>query len=121
MDLLIDQETGDLSFINGGCPVTQQQTDVVAQRLRITLYTFYGEWFLNNQIGIPYIQQIFSKIRKKSSVDLMIQGVISADPGVLEIISFTSDLTPQRGYTVTFSVRVSGNLVTSPITLNLGG
>ena len=121
MDLLIDQETGDLSFINGECPVTQLQTDVVAQRLRVTLYTFYGEWFLNNQIGVPYIQQIFTKVQKKSSIDVMAQGVISADPGVLEIISFTSDISPQRGYTMTFSVRVSNNSITPPITFNLGG
>ena len=121
MDLLLNTDTGDLVFINGQRPVTQLQADVVAQRLRITLYTFYGEWFLDDTIGVPYIQQIFTKVSKKSTVDLIFQGIISADPGVIEILSFTSSISPQRGYTMTFSVRVADNTESLPITLSIGG
>lgn len=121
MDLLLNKETGDLVFVNGACPVTQLQADVVAQRLRITLYTFYGEWFLDETIGVPYIQQIFTKVRKKSTIDLVFQGLISADPGVIEILSFTSEISAQRGYTMTFSVRVADNTASLPITLSIGG
>jgi hypothetical protein len=121
MDLLIDSTTGDLVFKNGVCPVTQLQADVVAQRLRVTLYTFYGEWFLDGTIGVPYIQQIFSKVRKKSTIDLIFQGLIADDPGVIEIISFTSEISAQRGYTMTFKVRVTDNSTSLPITINIGG
>lgn len=121
MDLLLNTTTGDLVFQNGACPVTQLQADVVAQRLRITLYTFYGEWFLNGTIGVPYIQQIFNKVRRKSTVDLIFQGIISADPGVIEIISFSSEISAQRGYTMTFSVRVDDNTASLPITISIGG
>lgn len=121
MDLLLDTNTGDIIFQNGTCPVTQLQADVVAQRLRIKLYTFYGEWFLDDTIGVPYIQQIFTKVSKKSTVDLIFQGIISNDPGVIEIISFTSSISPQRGYTMTFSVRVNDNSESLPITVSIGG
>jgi len=121
MDLLLDTTTGDLVFINGKCPVTQLQADVVAQRLRIKLYTFYGEWFLNTTIGVPYIQQIFGKVRSKPTVDLIFQGLIAADPGVIEIISFTSEISTNRGYTMTFSVRVADNTASLPITISIGG
>lgn len=121
MDLLIDPTTGDLSFVNGAAPVTQLQADVVAQRLRIKLYTFYGEWFLNNTIGVPYLQQIFGKVKKKSTVDLIFQGLISGDPGVIEILSFTSSISAARGYSMTFSVRVADNSESLPITITLGG
>lgn len=121
MDLLIDHNTGDLVFLNGSCPVTQLQADIVAQRLRITLYTFYGEWFLDGTVGVPYIQQIFTKIKRKSTVDLIFQGLIAADPGVIEIISFRSEINAQRGYTMTFQVRVSDNSASLPITINIGG
>ncbi|UOL48497.1 hypothetical protein QGX12_gp147 [Pseudomonas phage Kremar] len=121
MDLLLDTKTGDLVFKNGACPVTQLQADVVAQRLRITLYTFYGEWFLDDTIGVPYIQQIFTKVKKKSTVDLIFQGLISADPGVIEILSFQSTVTNDRGYTMTFQVRVADNSASLPITINIGG
>lgn len=121
MDLLLDTNTGDIVFVNGQCPVTQLQADVVAQRLRIKLYTFYGEWFLNRTIGVPYIQQIFGKVRSKPTIDLIFQGIISADPGVIEIISFTSSISPQRGYTMTFSVRALDNTESLPITISIGG
>uniref|UniRef100_A0AAU6VXF6 Tail lysozyme n=2 Tax=unclassified bacterial viruses TaxID=12333 RepID=A0AAU6VXF6_9VIRU len=121
MDLLINTLTGDLVFQNGACPVTQHQADVVAQRLRITLYTFYGEWFLNRTIGVPYIQQIFGKVQKKSTVDLIFQGIISSDPGVIEILTFTSEITKERGYTMTFQVRVTDNTASLPITITIGG
>ncbi|WYN05062.1 hypothetical protein ISREJYDI_CDS0097 [Pseudomonas phage UNO-G1W1] len=121
MDLLLNTDTGDIIFQNGLCPVTQLQADVVAQRLRIKLYTFYGEWFLDGTIGVPYIQQIFGKVRKKSTVDLIFQGIISNDPGVIEIVSFTSEISPQRGYTMTFTVRVLDNTESLPLTITIGG
>lgn len=121
MDLLIDSETGDLVFTNGACPVTEKNTDVVAQRLRVKLYTFYGEWFLNQIIGVPYIQQIFNKVKSKATVDLIFQGIITSDPGVVEIISFRSEISAQRGYSITFQVRVNDNSITDPIIINIGG
>lgn len=121
MDLLLDPKTGDLVFTNGACPVTQLQADVVAQRLRIALYTFYGEWFLDNTIGVPYVQQIFTKVRRKSTVDLIFQGLIAADPGVIEILTFKSEISAQRGYSMTFQVRVADNTASLPITINIGG
>lgn len=121
MDLLINNLTGDLVFQNGACPVTQIQADVVAQRLRITLYTFYGEWFLNRAVGVPYIQQIFGKIQKKTTVDLIFQGLISADPGVIEILFFESEILPTRGYSMTFQVRAADNSASLPITISIGG
>lgn len=121
MDLLLNNLTGDLVFQNGACPVTQLQADVVAQRLRITLYTFYGEWFLNRTVGVPYIQQIFGKVQKKSTVDLIFQGIISSDPGVIEILTFTSEVLPTRGYSMTFKIRAADNSTSLPITITIGG
>lgn len=121
MDLLINSTTGDLSFTNGGCPVTQLQADVVAQRLRIALYTFYGEWFLDTTIGVPYMQQVFSKVRKKSTIDLIFQGIIVADEGVIELVTFFSEIDKARGYVLTFSVRVADNSTSLPITVTIGG
>lgn len=121
MDLLLNSTSGDLVFTNGACPVTQLQADVVAQRLRIALYTFYGEWFLDTTIGVPYMQQVFSKVRKKSTIDLIFQGIITADEGVIELVTFISEIDTTRGYTMSFSVRVADNSTSLPITLSIGG
>lgn len=121
MDLLINSTTGDLVFKNGATPVTQLQADVVAQRLRIALYTFYGEWFLDDTLGVPYMQQVFTKVRKKSTIDLIFQGIITADEGVIELVTFISEIDTTRGYTMSFSVRVADNSTSLPITLSIGG
>lgn len=121
MDLLLNSDTNDLVFVNGQCPVTQLLTAIVAQRLKITLYTFLGEWFLDTTIGVPYFQQIFGKIRTKATIDLIFQRIISNDPDVIEILSFDSSLTSEsRGYSMTFQVRVSDNTESLPITIEVG-
>lgn len=121
MDLLLNPDTGDVVFINGAAPVTQRTATVVAQRLRITLYTFLGEWFLDTTVGVPYYQQIFGKIRTKSAVDLIFQQIITDDPDVIEILTFESTLdNANRGYSMTFQVRVSDNTASLPITISVG-
>lgn len=120
MDLKLDPTTHDIVFVNGESLVTQYMADIVAQRLKITLYTFLGEWFLDTSVGVPYFQQIFGKVRKKSSIDLIFQGIISDDPDVIEIVTFTSEISSARGYSMTFTVRVTDNTTSVPITISVG-
>ncbi|AGR89492.1 hypothetical protein X832_gp022 [Pseudomonas phage PAK_P5] len=42
MDLLLDENSHDIVFVNGQTPVTQGQVQIVAQRLKIKLWTFLG-------------------------------------------------------------------------------
>lgn len=122
MDLLLAKDGHDMVFDNGKCPVTQLLVDVVAQRLKIKLYTFLGEWFLDRTVGVPYMQNIFGKVRNKATIDIIFQQIISADEDVIEILSFESELAAhQRGYTLIFSVRTSDNTESLPITVSVGG
>lgn len=121
MDLLLDPLTNDLVFINGQAPVTQSLVDIVTQRLKIALNTFLGEWFLDETIGVPYFQQIFGKVRQKTTVDLIFQRIISGDKDVIEILSFSSEMpTGTRDYTMTFRVRVADNSASLPIIISVG-
>ena len=122
MDILLDPNTHDVIFINGAAPTTRSQQDVVAQRLKITLQTFLGEWFLDLDIGLPYFQQILNKVRNKSTVDAIFQQAILADPGVVEMIQYSSTLTASsRGFDLSFSVRVAdGSIVPIDFTLLVG-
>jgi hypothetical protein len=92
----------------------------VAQRLKITLQTFLGEWFLNTTVGVPYFEAIFGKVKSKSSIDLLLQEKILADPGVIEMVSFESELdNSKRVYSMDFRVRTSEG-VTDDISITLG-
>lgn len=122
MDLLLNSSTGDMIFNNGETNVTQLTADVVVQRLLITMKTFYGEWFLDTTVGVPYFQKIFGKTPKKATVDLIFQQLITNDADVLELLTFSSTLdTGTRGYSMTFSVRVADNTTSLPITVTIGG
>lgn len=121
MDLLLDPLTHDVVFINGETPVASSQQDVVAQRLKVRLNTFFGEWFLDTSIGIPYFEQVLTKGFDKQSIDALFQAEILSDDGVMELVSYNSTLDSQtRRLRVVFSVRVADDGVV-PIDFTLLG
>lgn len=120
MDLLLDEKTHDMVFSNGATPVTTTPQITVAQRLKIRLQTFQGEYFMNLQAGVPYYQRIFGKIKNKSTIDTIFQSEILADEGVIELVDYQSTLdNTLRFLTVTFSVRTSDG-ITDDISITVG-
>lgn len=120
MDLILNYETGDLTWKNGPLTVdytTQPFVDTVKQRLFIMLRTFQGEWFMDLNHGIPYWQSILGKKTTKSAVDLIFQQKILAENGVKEITEFKSTFV-NRQYSLQFKVRVSTGEITDTITIN---
>lgn len=122
MDLLMDTDVtstgyGDLLFVNGTCPVTDENRLTVAQRLRIRLLTFLGEWFLDTTYGVPY-WTILGRKTSKSVVDRIFQTEILKEQGVLEILEFNSALNSNRQYSMSFRVRTDKNQDTDVITID---
>ena len=107
MDIQLDELTHDVVFNNSNITLTAGIKDSVAQRLKIKLLTFLGEWFLDTTNGMPYIQQIFGKVKNKSTIDAIFQQKILEEPGVLSITSFESTLGTDRRYSVKFSCLTS--------------
>lgn len=106
MDILLDEETGDIPYDNANTPqVTQDLNTDLSQRLRIKLQTYLGEWFLNNEKGVPYFETVFRKGVQKPVIDLIFQQQIIEEPDVLEITSFTSTLDATRKYSLSFRVK----------------
>lgn len=120
MDILLDEVTHDIVFVNGSTPITEDQKTTVAQRLKIRLQTFLGEYFINTSVGIPYYQRILNKIVSKDTVDAIFQSQILEDVGVLEIVQYSSSIdVAKRSLSVDFVVRTTDG-VTDTITINVG-
>jgi hypothetical protein len=120
MDILLDEFTNDIIYINGQIPVTPNELTTVSQRLKVRLQTFLGEYFINTTSGVPYYQRIFGKVRSKATIDTIFQQQILSDAGVIEITSYESTLdNASRFLDVTFTVRTSEG-VTNPITITIG-
>lgn len=119
MDLLLDPVVHDIVWNNGTLTreyTTQPYTQTVAQRLKIRLLSFRGEWFINTEYGVPYWQEILGKKPGKSRVDNIFQEQILLEDGVKEIVTFSSTFI-NRQYSLTFSVKVVSGEVSESITI----
>jgi hypothetical protein len=87
MDLLLDESTWDLvtdatdlKLVDGA--------DAVRQHLAQRLKTFLGEWFLDQRIGVPYLQQVLVKNPDPVVLDSVFKAEIIHTPGIVELLSF---------------------------------
>ena len=105
-DLLLDTDTHDLVIENNDLVITED-THSIAQRVKMTLLTFKGEWYQNTEFGTPYFQSILVK-GNEDLAPVLLQNVINKVPGVTRITSFNASLdTNKRKLTLVFSVQVS--------------
>ena len=113
MDLLVNRVRdtdgyGDMLFVNGTTPITNEFVDAVAQRVFIMLRTFESEWYLNGVTGVPYLTRILGFKVEKSTVDRILQQKILQEPGVADILEFTSSLNGSRVYEASMKIRTTG-------------
>lgn len=113
MDLLVNRVRdtdgyGDMLFVNGTTPITNEFVDAVAQQVFIMLRTFESEWYLNDVTGVPYLTRILGFKVEKSTVDRILQQKILQEPGVADILEFTSSLSGNRVYEASMKIRTTG-------------
>lgn len=106
-DLLLGEDndlvvTTDLSFSRG---ITG-----VSQACRVAVQMFAEEWFLDLDVGIPYLQSILGKSRRVGllAAKTAFRKELLAVSGVLEILRLdTSFESTTRTLTVTWQVRTA--------------
>lgn len=93
MDLLVDEDTGDLSIINGDFGITSTSAESLRQRIELRFGTWKGEWAYNTTFGTPYRQK------------LLIGGVTQAqaDAEFIAQINLEEDVTAIRNITSTYN------------------
>lgn len=115
VDLKVDPQTGDLVVENGDWVVVEG-LDAMVQQITIALRTFRGEWFRNNQVGIPYFEAndpdakaIFDKQTSQEDIEAILKTAILGVPGVLGLSAFEiGDFNAgERILRVTFSATTS--------------
>ena len=104
----------DLIIADGDLTLTTTKTEIAAQTLGITLKTYQGEWFLNSNFGVPYLQEIIGVARKKDVVDRIFLAQISNNIYVDNINSYTSSFDrDERYYSMNVTVTVGADTVTT--------
>jgi hypothetical protein len=86
--------------------------EAVAQAVKTRLLLWQGEWFLDITDGTPYMQGILGHNR---NYDFAIKARILNTPGVTEITSYSSGISPNRALSVTCTI----NTAYGPATVSL--
>lgn len=93
-------------------------TQATAQRIKIRLKLFLGEWFLDLLAGIPYYQDILIRNPDINKVNALIREAILTTPTVLSIDSYEYALnTTTRTFSVNFRCTTSNGTIESDIEL----
>lgn len=114
--LRVDPTTGDLVH-DGHRLQLVSGIESIAQDLRTRLAFFQGEWFLDEEFGIPYFQSILGRKTALSAVREIFRVQILNTPGVLALAALElSEGSTQREFTLTFKATTDlGELVQSVV------
>lgn len=89
-DLLLDKLKHDFSIKNFDFDLTSGAQST-AQRLKVRLLVFLREWFLNQNFGQPYYEQVFRKAPDIALIEDAFKATILSTPRVIEILDFELD------------------------------
>lgn len=112
MDLLQDS-AGDLVIQDNSLQIVEGIVEI-AQRVTQRLRTFYGEWRLDQTIGVRWLQEILKKNFNPTIRDSLLKSEITGTPGItgIEKYKFEVDNTTRAG-TLNFQAKtIEGNLTT---------
>lgn len=87
MDLLLNQN--DIEIVNGDFVVCHNDIETISQSISIRLKTLAGEWFLDENIGIPYLTKVLGKKPNLAFLKQLISKEINAISGVKELSDFS--------------------------------
>ncbi len=87
-DFQIDKLSGDLVIVNGDLVGLTDPVSAVTQDISQALKTYFGEWFLDQDVGVPYFQQILVKNPDGDVVDGVLKTAVANRSGVLSILGW---------------------------------
>ena len=87
-----DPNFGDLQMTPQGQLVLVTGQEEIKQHSAQRLRTFFGEWFLDVLIGIPYFDQIFEKRQNVNDIDAIFINEILSTPGIIRLLEFDLDI-----------------------------
>lgn len=110
-DLRLDIERHDLEVTNYDLSFVSE-IDRVRQQLRIRLWFFYAEWFLDTTYGVKYYELILIKNPNLGTVASALKATILDTPDVVNLLEYAQSFdTVLRKLTVNFTVDTSFGLL----------
>ena len=86
--LSINQVTNDLELDENHSLIVVTRSAAIAQHVRQRLNTFQGEWYLNTDAGVRWLDDILGQAYDPVLTETTVKQVILDTAGVREIIRF---------------------------------
>lgn len=94
--IAIDQGTNDLFLAASGGLAVVTNAAAIGQHVRQRLMTFEGEWFLDIDAGVVWLNSIFGFQYDPALSESVVKAEILDTEGVKEILSFAVGFSRQR-------------------------
>jgi hypothetical protein len=92
MDLLVDEDTGDLAIVGGDFELTSTSKESLRQRLELRFGTWKGQWPYNTAFGTPYRQRLFVGGTTKEQADAEFIAQVNLESDVTQVKNVISTL-----------------------------
>jgi hypothetical protein len=89
-DIAVNPNNNKFIWRKNGLRFTESYLEYMAQKVRCAVSLFAGEWYLNNNIGIPYIPATMNKIDYRPMMETALLTTISNVEGVKSMESFST-------------------------------
>lgn len=107
----IDEDDHDLLVEDFDLQIVDE-VDAIKQNIRIRLWFFYREWFLDTSVGVRFYEDIKVKNPDLPDIEALLKAEISGTDGVNEILEFNMDFNRvTRLLSVTFKVNTTYGII----------
>lgn len=87
--LAVDPASNDVYLALDGNLATVHDAHAVGQHVRQRLMTHRGEWFLDTEAGVPWLDQLLGRAYDSALAEAVVKAEILDTDGVEEITSFS--------------------------------
>lgn len=92
---------------------------LTAQKVKINLLNYLGEWFRDINTGVPYLQTILGRRGTKRATDAVIKTTILNTDNIDNIIEYESFIDNDRKLIITFSANMVSGGTLSNVTVEV--
>lgn len=85
----LDQKTNDFYLAGTGDIATVSDAHAVGQHVRQRLQTYSGEWFLDEAIGVPWLEEILGRSYNPAMAESIVKAEILSTDLITSISSFS--------------------------------
>ncbi len=108
VDIYLENTNKDLEVENNDLKLTSDNSEYTSQTIETVLKRFKGEWWLNEDEGLPYYDSILVKNPNMDLINTLFKTEIIAIPTIAKIISFTSQFDNSlRQLSISFEVQLT--------------